>query len=239
MLNRPMAAPRWLNRIADLGPGFAAFAQALDAVARMQGRMLRPIDLAACLRDLPWGEPSRTDVGQALLEWRATGALKHALLAAALQAAGLEARCAMARYRLSPRTLIWLPEGAARHLPPGGVADVWPFVLADFGGGETAVDITWPRALAPLGFPVLGTTLHLGETAVEPEEIYEQDGGAAGDQARERWRVQVAEEALPASLAAREALELFAAAHALPRAMADGLAETLEKSPPGALFRGA
>ena len=234
-----MAAPRWLNRIADLGPGCAALALAMDRAASAQARMLRPIDLVAVLRDLPWGEPSRTDIGHALLEWRATAALKHALLAAALQAAGLEARLAMAHYRLSPRTLIWLPEGAARHLPPGGVADVWPFVLADFGGGETAVDLTWPAALAPAGFPVLGLTLHLGEMAVEAEEIYEQEAGAAGEQARERWRVDLAGEALPASLAAREALDAFAAAHALPRPAADGVAASLEKTPPGSLFRGS
>lgn len=214
--------PRWLNRVAALGPAWATLAEGIEASRAAAGRLPRPGDLALVLRDLPHAEPSRTDTANTLAEWRATGWLKHRLLVVALNEAGLSARLIMASYRFD-RSLAWLP---ATITPPDGL-DVWSFALVDFGAGETPVDITWPRDLARFGFPVLGRTLELGRPAIAPVEVFEQAKDAGGDRAREAWRMELAGDAIGPLLAARAALEAFAAEWTPPVPPAAGIAASL------------
>ena len=198
--------PRWLDRVATLGVPWATLAGDLTAIRAASGRPVRPADLVVILRDLPHAEPSRTDTANTLAEWCATGWLKHRLLVAAMNAAGLSARLLMASYRFDS-SVTWLPSSVRAP----DVLDVWSFALVDFGAGDTPVDITWPRDLARFGFPVLGQTLTLGQPAVPPVEVFEQPPDTAGDRAREAWRMELAGEHSTALLDARAALEAFAA----------------------------
>ena len=100
--------PRWLDRVAALGVPWATLADDLTAARATSGRPTRPADLVLILRDLPHAEPSRTDTANALAEWCATGWLKHRLLVAAMNSAGLSARLLMASYRFDS-SLAWLP----------------------------------------------------------------------------------------------------------------------------------
>lgn len=214
--------PRWLDRVAALGVPWATLADDLTAARATSGRPTRPADLVLILRDLPHAEPSRTDTANALAEWCATGWLKHRLLVAAMNSAGLSARLLMASYRFDS-SLAWLPSSVRAP----DVLDVWSFALVDFGAGDTPVDITWPRDLARFGFPVLGQTLTLGQPAVPPVEVFEQPPDAAGDRARESWRMELAGDRSAALLDARAALEAFAAEWTPPVAPAAGIAASL------------
>ena len=181
--------PRWLDRVAALGVPWATLAGDLTAIRAASGRPVRPADLVVILRDLPHAEPSRTDTANTLAEWCATGWLKHRLLVAAMNAAGLSARLLMASYRFDS-SVTWLPSSVRAP----DVLDVWSFALVDFGAGDV-IEVQRPQGrqtfMVPFaesfvpaldvdaGFIVIDAPADWIEAA--PEKVRRDDGNDDGD----------------------------------------------------------
>ncbi|MDK3025516.1 hypothetical protein QO239_23240 [Cupriavidus taiwanensis] len=215
---------------ADNDAPVRAFIDEVSRACAAQGKTCGLRELLFCIRDIPYGRPTRPrDPLSVLTEWTGTCSGKHLLAARVLAAIGVESRLYCQAYRLDDAGDALPPEVTKPYMGHE-IWDVHNYLEIEAASGRLKVDVTWSHVLAGIGFP---TTLQWDETtdfcvAAPPGKLVSVDDPAALNDVKELLLSHLNTEPARA-LRERYILDLaaFASRHSAPLRRDEGIALTL------------
>lgn len=129
------------------------FISEVERACNAQGLPCGLRELLFCVRDIPYGRPTRPrDPLSVLTDWKGTCSGKHLLAALILSITARGARLYCHAYRLDDARDV-LPRSVTQPYIGHGIWDVHNYLEIDAANVPLKIDVTWSRELAPMGFP--------------------------------------------------------------------------------------